>query len=98
MRIYIAGRVSGQPREQSERNFARGIKALVSCNYEPVNPLDLVKEGATHREAMKILIPAMLECDGILLLNDHIFSEGARLEEDMARYCKMLIFYEDDLC
>jgi len=97
MKFYIAGRVSGIPRIDAESNFKRGEMVLLSNGMDYVNPLKLVKEDAHSLEAMRVLIPAMLECDGVLLLNDWKFSEGARIEEMLARYAGLRIIKEDDL-
>jgi hypothetical protein len=97
MRYYIAGRVSGLPRCDAESNFARGERALEANGMDPVNPLKLVEENKTAIEAMRILIPVMLDCDGILLLRDWRWSEGAMIEEKLARYAGLRIIEEDDL-
>jgi hypothetical protein len=46
---------------------------------------------------MKICLPLMLECDAILLLSDWMFSEGAQIEAQLARYVGLHIINEDDL-
>jgi hypothetical protein len=98
MKVFISGRVTGLPREEAIRNFERAKKLLLQNTYDYVNPLDLVSENATNCEAMTILLPILTrDCDGILLMNDHKFSEGSHLEEMTALYCKKKIFYEDDL-
>ena len=96
-KVFISGRVTGLPWEEAVKNFERGKKMLLQNTYDPVSPLDHVKEGATPKEAMKICYDLLFPCDGILLLNDHKFSEGSNLEEKTARYCGLMIFYEDDL-
>jgi hypothetical protein len=98
MKIFISGRVTGLPRAEAERNFERGKKMLLLNTYDYVNPLELVPENASNSEAMTILLPILArDCDGILLMNDHKFSEGSHLEKMTALYCKKQIFYEDDL-
>lgn len=97
LKVFISGRVTGLPREEAARNFQRGVKMLLQNTYDYINPLDVVPEGATNREAMKILLPMLTECDGILLLNDNKFSEGSHVEKKLAQYCGLQLFYEDDL-
>ena len=97
MRIYIAGRVTGTPRADVERNFARGFRMLLAKGFEPVTPLDHVSHLASSSEAMKVLVPLLLGCDGILLLNDWQFSEGAKIEANLARYVGMRILNEEDI-
>ena len=97
MKVYIAGRVSGQPYDQVKAKFAAAETMLRAGDHEPVNPLKHVECQAKPAEAMKVLIPLMLECDALLLLNDWEFSEGAQIEAQMARYAGMCIMNEDDL-
>lgn len=97
MKVYIAGRVTGEPRDMVIIKFAAAEKLLRASNYNPVNPLKHVNCLAKPKEAMKVCIPLMLECDAILLLNDWAFSEGAQIEAQLARYVGLNIINEDDL-
>lgn len=97
MKIFISGRVTGLPYDQVKKKFA-GAEALIrASNYNPVNPLHHVNQFAKPAEAMKLLVPLLLECDAILLLNDWEFSEGAQIEAQIARYAGLSIINEDDL-
>jgi hypothetical protein len=96
MKVYIAGRVTGLTREQASRNFSRGEALMRSNNHDPINPLAFVPEGSSPKEAMKTLLPLMLECEAILLLEDWEFSEGAMIESALANYSKMTILLEED--
>jgi hypothetical protein len=97
MKVYIAGRVSGLPYDQVKAKFSTAETMLRVADFEPVNPLGHVSCQAKPAEAMKILIPLMLECDALLLLNDWEFSEGAQIEAQLARYAGLCIMNEDDL-
>lgn len=96
MKIYIAGRVTGISRDQAERNFKRGEMLLRANNHEPVNPLDFTLPSMTQKEAMKFLLPLLLTCDGVLMLVDWEFSEGAKIEYHLAAYTDMTILMEED--
>jgi hypothetical protein len=96
-KLFISGRVTGLPRPEAVKNFERGKRLCRENTYDSVNPLEVVPEGATNKEAMKILLPMLMDCDGILLLNDTKFSEGSQVEEEVARFCGLQMFYEDDL-
>jgi hypothetical protein len=97
-KVFISGRVTGLSREEAMRNFERGKKMLLQNTYDFISPLDIVPEGADNEESMGILLPILVkDCDAILLLSDHKFSPGSRVEETVARYCHKLILYEDDL-
>jgi hypothetical protein len=97
IKLFISGRVTGLPRAEAIRNFERGRRLCMQNTYLCVNPMDVVPEGSTNKEAMRILLPLLMECDGILLLNDTKFSEGSQVKEAVARYCGLQMFYEDDL-
>ena len=97
MKVFISGRVTGLPREVAVRNFERGKKICMLNGFNFVSPVDKVPTAATPSQAMKICFNALFDCDAILLLNGHNFSEGSKLEEAVARYCKKKIFDEDDL-
>jgi hypothetical protein len=96
-KVFISGCVSGLRPEESKRNFERGKRLLLQNTYDYVNPLEIVPEGTSDKEAMKILLPVLMNCDAILLLSDSKFSKGSYVEEKVAQYCGLQIFYEDDL-
>lgn len=97
MKVYIAGCVTGLPREEAIKNFERGKMILLKNTHDFVNPIDLVPENSSPGEAMKLCLPAVIDCDAILMLTDYKFSEGAQVEKQLARYCGKKILYEEDL-
>jgi hypothetical protein len=96
MTVYIAGRVTGLPREQAERNFSLAGAMLHANGMNPVNPMDLVPEGTEKKEAMKVLIPKLLDCDAIYMQNNYVMSEGATLEYHTAKYVGIHVFFAED--
>lgn len=98
MRIYIAGKVSGLPKEKARKDFLRGHVLLSSNGYEPVNPLDCISPSDNcNKKAMEKLLPVLMRCDGILMLNGWEFSHGARIEYELAKYVKLKVIMEEDL-
>jgi hypothetical protein len=101
MRVYIAGRVTGLPYEEAKAKFERAEEALRASNFNPVNPLKHVNSLASNRDAMKVCMPLLMDCNAILLLNDYEFSEGAKVELACAQYIArdepFKIMNEDDL-
>jgi len=96
--IYLAGQVTGIPYERAVMNFDRGVRLAKALNYKVLNPLGIVPPTATRRQAMTILLPLFNEqCDAILMLRDYMFSEGAKIELQLARYYDMPVLFEDDL-
>lgn len=96
-KVFISGAIKGIPREEALRNFERGKKMLLTNTYDYINPLEVVPEKSTDKEAMQILLPLLMTCDAILFLSDSKFSKGSHVEECVAKYCGLQIFYEDDL-
>jgi hypothetical protein len=96
-KVFLSGKVTGLPRETAIHNFNRGKELVWLNGWEAINPLDVVPEGSTEKQAMKILIPLLIDSDAILLLHDSIFSEGSQVELRVAKYCKLQIYDEDDL-
>lgn len=97
MRTYIAGRVTGLPYENVKKKFKAAEDLLRANKFHPVNPLLYVNQLAKPADAMKILVPILMSCDAILLLNDWEWSEGAQIEAQLARYAGKQIIDEDDL-
>jgi hypothetical protein len=83
MRLYIAGKVTGD--EDYKQKFDVIEAFLADAGYDVCNPIDYVLEGASWNEAMRAVIPEMLECDGVALLHDWQESTGAKLEVYIAR-------------
>jgi len=96
MKVFISGRVTGLPYDQVKKKFTTAETVILNAGHEPLNPLDHVPEGTTPRDAMKILLPLLCECDAIYLLHDWEFSEGAQIEAQLARYIGLHIINDTD--
>lgn len=97
MKVFISGKVTGIPRDETLRKFEKAKMLLLQNTFDYINPMEVVPEDASNSEAMRILLPMVCECDALLLLSDSKFSEGSKIEEMTARYCGKQIFMEDDL-
>jgi hypothetical protein len=78
MRLYIAGKVTGDPDYKAK--FDRADMWLKVAGYDVENPTEHGLENATWVGAMRWLIPRLLSCHGVALLPDWRKSRGARLE------------------
>lgn len=85
-KIYIAGKVTGLPKDEVIQKFAEAQKQFEAYGYEVVNPIEVVNDWEMEwKEAMKLCIAALMECDAIYLLNDYKESKGALLEKQIAK-------------
>jgi hypothetical protein len=98
MRIYIAGKITGLDEKQTRHKFEKAEALIHASNHEAINPMKHVKgTDVTPKEAMKVCLPLLWNCDAIYLLDDHIWSEGAKVELAVARYIGLHILDVDDL-
>ena len=82
-RIYICGKVSGDP--DYDKKFLKEENRLFSLGYEPVNPAAFISRKEEWVKAMRMAIRTMLLCDGVSLLPDWKKSKGAKIEAKLAR-------------
>lgn len=85
MKVYIAGKVTGEPKHSCALKFATAQKELEKRGYEVVNPIEVVGDlNADWKTAMRKCIAALVECDAICILPDWDESKGARIELELA--------------
>lgn len=89
MNVYISGPVTGN--DNYEADFARAWDRLMSMGYYPVSPVGVgiilerrLGRTPTWAEYMREDIKALMDCEGIYMLDGWEVSEGARLEEWIA--------------
>lgn len=79
--IYIAGKVTGLPAEETAAKFAAAANYWAENGCHPVNPVVLINNiHADWATAMRKCIAALLDCQAIYLLQDWQTSRGTRLE------------------
>jgi len=94
IKVYIAGKVSGEPVAECTMKFGTAQKEIEALGYEAVNPLEVVGSFDVSWEvAMRICIKALMDCDAILLLPDVAHSKGANLEIDLVLNLKMPYYH-----
>jgi hypothetical protein len=97
MKIYIAGKITGESRTSVAEKFASAMCKLKSAGYLPFNPSVLPDyEDVDHADYMHICYAMIDVCDAIYMLKDWQTSAGARAELQYACEWRKEIMYEDD--
>ena len=93
MKIYIAGKISGQDLEKAKKKFAKAEKEMRQRGFETVNPLAIQKihPDKSWGDYMLEDIKQLLRCDAILLLPDWEDSTGAKIEKMIAQKMGMRV-------
>lgn len=94
-KIYIAGKVTGEPKHTCALKFAMAAKEVEALGFEAINPIAVVKDfNAKWNHAMKLCIAELLKADALYHLPCAKFSKGAQIELQLARDLKTPTFYE----
>lgn len=89
MKIYIAGKITGEP--DYYEKFQEAQEELEAQGHIVLNPAQL-PEGMSKAEYMRICF-AMIDCaDAVCLLEDWLQSEGAKLEQQYCEYIGKRVF------
>lgn len=94
--VYISGKITGDP--DYKQKFKRAEEALQRMGAAPINPARL-SEGLTKNFYLPVCLQMLLTADVVYLLDDWKESEGAKIEEAVARYQGIPVIYptlEDD--
>lgn len=103
MKIYIAGKITGEPISQCIWKFHKArseVRQMEIFRSSPtattIEPLDLpgIHFGINHNDAMSICFKALKECDAIYMLSDWERSVGAKLELSQAMEWGLEVFYQ----
>lgn len=93
MKIYIAGKITGEPINECKTKFAAAEQELVEAGANPVNPFSLgCPDNWTFEQCKTTCFDAIHECEGIYMLPDWKKSPGARVELHQAMKLKLHVF------
>jgi len=91
-KMYIAGKVTGLPLEDVQKNFQQGEQVAKSMGYYPVVPINSIPDDTPWDKAMRMALKIMLDCDAVLALNNYSDSLGATLEIMIAQRINMPVY------
>ena len=83
MKIYIAGKLTGDPYYKAK--FARAAADIADAGHTPINPA-LQPEGMSNADYMRISFAQLDSADAVAFLPDWEDSTGARLEHLWVEY------------
>ena len=94
-KIYIAGKVTGEPIAECLHKFATAAENLTVRGFEIVNPMVLVTDRQTPwQDAMNICLRALETCTALYALPCSVNSKGAQIEIDYALANNFDVYYE----
>lgn len=89
MKIYIAGKMTGDPLYRAK--FYAAAQSIRDKGYIPLNPATS-PDGLTNAEYMRICFAMMDVADAVLFLPCWMNSQGATLERAYCQYTGKRIF------
>lgn len=90
MKVYIAGKITGNPDYINQ--FAEAEKELKASGHTVLNPVK--NKGFSYKEYIDMGLCELMKCDGIYLLDGWQESSGARLEFLYAMVTDMVVVEE----
>ena len=95
MKIYLSGKISGTDLSHTRKRFSDVADKLQSLGHEVVNPLcNGLSETDPWEAHMAKDIIALLQCEGIYMLQGWEDSQGARIEHAVAKEIGLKVMYE----
>lgn len=92
MRVYISGKITGNPFYKDE--FALAERVIEASGCEAVNPAAEGIDGGSWLEYMRRDIKLLADCDGVYMLHNWQESVGAKVEHQLAQGLGLRIYYE----
>ena len=84
MRVYLAGRINGDPDYHDK--FAKAADKLRSEGWEVFNPAAANQEGRPLPDIMAHVLSQLCQCQAIAFLPCWVLSGGCRVEFELAQY------------
>lgn len=97
MKIYIAGKITGEPRMEMKAKFAAVAESMREQGHEPFIPSVLpAYDDVSHADYLHVCFGMIDICEAVYMLADWQQSKGAREELQYAADWQKQILYEDE--
>ena len=97
MKIYIAGKISGLPRNEVDAKFEEAKERLVAQGHSVFIPTVLPEySDVPHSDYLRICYAMIDVCEAVYMLKDWQTSKGARQELQYAADWRKEIIYQDN--
>jgi hypothetical protein len=95
MKIYISGAITNNPNAKAQFEKAKETLLELNKGYQPISPMDLPhKHNQSWNAFMQENIKAMMDCQGIYLLQGWHESVGTVIQKELACNLFFKIIYE----
>jgi hypothetical protein len=95
MKIYIAGKITGEPEQEYKAKFRKAEQELRDMGHSVMNPAWICSSPEFDWNDYMKVSGAMLDvCDGVLFLKDWLQSKGAKEEMGRAAITRKDIFMD----
>lgn len=98
MKIYIAGKVTGEDAFRCGLKFGYRSSKLREEGHKVINPFaifsSLSTAGFSHEDIMHLCYAAIDVCDAVYMLEDWPGSKGARMEHEYALKIGKTVIYQ----
>ena len=87
MKVYVAGKVTGEDRDKCRYKFGYNATKLREQGHKVINPFAMfedMRKGFDKEDEMTICFAAITICDAVYMLADWHESEGAKMEHKYA--------------
>ena len=97
MKIYIAGKITGETESDIQNKFFAAKTDLIRQGHKTMSPAVLTaNQDFEHEDYMHICYAMIDVCDAVYMLFDWQKSKGARMELQYAADHQKEIMYEDE--
>ena len=94
MKIYIAGKVTGENLGKVFVKFNVTEAILIKRGHEVINPMRITSQRWSWEQCMKACINQLITCNAIYMLKDWNDSRGAKIEHELAKIYGLKIIYQ----